>query len=375
MRIVQITERFYPHIGGVESHVLSLARVLQKKEIESVVVTRNQQKADGGACGSTSQVRGIAVVQIRGIRDLRRALDQLRPALVHLHGARAKLTAEAGLLCRALKLPYVVTPHCFYPPRNAFDRARKAFYDWSLLSGILRRAGSVICLTDVDRRDAVQRGARLDRTCTLPNAVDLDAFAVSIETDAPDCWDRRYRHILSVGRLDPIKRFDWLIEAFEQSAPEDCRLIIAGPDGGDAQRLRGIVETRGLAGRVHLAGVVNDARLRWMYSHCTLFVLASAFEGLPTVVLEAMGQGAPVLASDAGGTATLIRDRVNGFLFRSSEREDLTRCLKHLLSADIPASIAHTAREEVLARYNWGVVGDAMRSLYASVLSELSDTH
>jgi glycosyltransferase involved in cell wall biosynthesis len=344
--------------------VLNLSVALRREGLEPIVLTRYHGARARQPSPRERIVQGIPVYEVSGVRDLLATFRSLRPSVVHLHGARCGLAARAGVVCRLLQLPYVVTPHCFYPPKCLLDLLRKAAFDRLVLMGVLGSARGVICMTEVDRRSAIARGALPDRIVQVPNSVDLNDLLEGPGEEAPNGWSHDCRYVLSVGRLDPIKRFDLLIHAFSDGAPVESRLAIAGPDGGEGQRLRALVAELGLKERVLLTGSVSDRQIRWMYRHCALFVLASAFEGLPTVVLEAMALGAPVLASDAGGTSYLIRNHLNGYLFRNGDRRDLAECLQVLLRVRPPGDVIERARREIAERYSWQVNCKRVSGLY-----------
>jgi glycosyltransferase involved in cell wall biosynthesis len=102
--------------------------------------------------------------------------------------------------------------------------------------------------------------------------------------------------ILGVGRLMPQKDFPNLIRAFASlRARREARLLILG-EGADRPDLEALIDRLGVGSDVQLPGFVANP---YAYMACAdLFVLSSAWEGLPTVLIEAMGAGAPVVATD-----------------------------------------------------------------------------
>jgi glycosyltransferase involved in cell wall biosynthesis len=362
VRVVLISERFSPSIGGVEAHVMAIAKHLAAAGLEPTVVTG--ERSAGVRSDGNHDKLPYAVRRAIGIPGLVRAFRSASPQIVHLHGGRAPLAARAALVCRWMSIPFVITPHCFYPPKSGWDRLRKALYDRAVLGPILRRSRAVIALTQVDRRDAVDRGAREESVIEIPNCVDIDLLSSRREAAMPAWWDEKLRYVCSVGRLDPVKRFDLLLEAFGSVASSDDRLVIAGPDAGAGASLRRLAHTLGLAERVVFAGAVSDELLLRIYKRSYLFVLPSAFEGLPTVVLEAMVLGAPVLTSDAGGTPTLIRHGHNGYLFHSGDIGDLKQTLAMILKDGVPTVVTANAGRDVRSRYSWAVNAARLHRLY-----------
>lgn len=171
----------------------------------------------------------------------------------------------------------------------------------------LRGAWRVFCVSEYTRRELLSRVA-LDplRVVVLPNALDplLDAGG----TEGPVAVHQPV--ILTVSRLsasDNYKGVDHLIEAMPAILKKtpDAKLRIVGR-GDDSQRLQDAVRKLGLSASVEFAGFVDDVRLRHEFERCTLFALPSAKEGFGLVYLEAMAQGKPCVAADAGGAPEVI---------------------------------------------------------------------
>lgn len=136
--------------------------------------------------------------------------------------------------------------------------------------------------------------------------------------------------ILSVGRLDYNKGFDFLIEAFHQLKTKDIHLLISGT-GPNKKLLEDKVTQLGLDSRVRFVGFMNN--LQDYYTNAKLFVLASRVEGYPNVLVEAMSLGCPVVATDCDfGPSEIIQDGVNGFLVKLDDREELVNAMEKILT-------------------------------------------
>jgi glycosyltransferase involved in cell wall biosynthesis len=115
---------------------------------------------------------------------------------------------------------------------------------------------------------------------------------------------RAGRILLTVGRLAPQKRIDLMIRAFHRGARADDRLVVLG-DGPRRKRLIRLVADLGLTGRVALIGHCEDVG-EWL-ARADLFVLASDYEGLPAVLVEAMTAEIPILSTiSSPGVANLL---------------------------------------------------------------------
>lgn len=127
------------------------------------------------------------------------------------------------------------------------------------------------------------------------------------------------RIIISASRIDEVKRFDRLLEAFDTIAKKraDIWLVIAGK-GPKLQATMDLVKTldSGVQKRIKFLGFVEDSAP--LLQAGDIFILASDSEGFPRAVLEALGTGLIVVATDCGGTAEIVQDKVNGFLVEKS---------------------------------------------------------
>lgn len=126
-------------------------------------------------------------------------------------------------------------------------------------------------------------------------------------------FDKIGDYILSVGRLDTIKRVDLLIEAL-QHAGSNIRCIVAGT-GPVENELRKLVRASGLESRVTFAGFVDDDRLLDLYAGCSAVYFAPFDEDYGYITLEAFLSRKPVITTtDAGGVLEFVIDQVNGLV-------------------------------------------------------------
>ncbi|HEX4823846.1 MAG TPA: glycosyltransferase family 4 protein [Candidatus Polarisedimenticolaceae bacterium] len=144
------------------------------------------------------------------------------------------------------------------------------------------------------------------RIVVIPNPVpDLPAVAIA----AP-----KRPSIVAMGRLDPQKGFDLLVDAFASIAASipEWELTILG-EGPERASLEARVARGGLAGRVHLPGRVTDVAS--VLNGAEIFVLSSRYEGFPNALLEAMAAGLAAVAFDCpSGPREIVRDGIDGIL-------------------------------------------------------------
>lgn len=138
--------------------------------------------------------------------------------------------------------------------------------------------------------------------------------------------------VLAVGRLDYQKGHDVLLRAFalvSQAFPQ-WRLAIAG-DGPQREALRALADSLDIADQVDWIGVTKEVEV-W-YARASVVAMASRYEGFPNVLLEAMGMGAAVVATDCrSGPAEIIVPQKNGMLIPVDDVPALSDALRRLMS-------------------------------------------
>jgi len=235
-------------------------------------------------------------------------LGQLRQLVsnhdvVHLSGHWTLLNAVVYLLARVARKPYVVSPVGTLP---RFGRSRKLKMIYNLLIGyaIVRNAQAHIAVTAKEVGQFAEYGVNTSRVFVIPNGVDAEAF------DFVDTQIFRLRHelgdaplILFMGRLNPIKGPDLLVEAFLQVADRfpSYLLVLVGPDEGIGDSLLKAGQQHGLADRIRLIGYVGGEEKTAAYRAATLLVIPSRQEAMSIVVLEGGAAGIPVLITDQCG--------------------------------------------------------------------------
>ena len=282
--------------------------------------------------------------------------------VVHAHGARTPIAGSAVVAGRALGLRTVFTPHCFYPVQDWRGAIKRALFDPTLGAWSLRRSDRVICLTEKDRRDALQAGARPETVRLIPNSICLPRIPADEEAGALRRREGLGNFLLCVGRLDRVKGGDFLISALPQ-LPAALRLVFIGPDAGCLRAWQEQAHNLRLAERVRFRQAVSDDDLLLYYRASAAVVMASACEGLPTVLLEAMALGVPVIAAATGGIPHLIQHGINGFLYPHGDMDAFCANVQLCLNG-APTSLLARARECVRREYSWEVNAGRVAALY-----------
>ncbi len=160
------------------------------------------------------------------------------------------------------------------------------------------------------------------------------------------------RAIMFIGRLSREKGVSYLIDAMQILFKEDAGigLNIVG-SGVEEASLRAKVARQGLKGRINFLGYIpyGDKRIFRLYRETLAFVLPSVTEGFPKVILEAMTNRTPVIATAVGGIPAVIKDGFNGVLVSPANPEALAQAIRRLrgssgLRAELVENGLETAR-------------------------------
>lgn len=248
------------------------------------------------------------------------------------------------------------------------DPLRKRIDRW-----VFRRAPLVI-VNEREVIDFLERefGCNREKIRLIPNGIDLQRLQPNqtreeIRIELQAALDSPV--ILFAGRLEREKRIDRLIEAFVLFRKEmgTGYLWIAG-DGSRKAPLTKLTADRGVADFVRFTGVRPD--LPNLLNAADLFALCSESEGLPNVVLEAMGCGLPVLVTPECGCSDLVRDEYNGWLAPDSEPKTLASRITSILnSPEDRLLVAGQAWKTIQERYSVERMVSNMAQIYRELLA------
>ena len=199
------------------------------------------------------------------------------------------------------------------------------------------------------------------RVVVIPNATEVPGTVVP-----PVHGEGRPLDLLFVGRFAFNKGIDLLVEVARRLEREGHAGTIRFQLAGDGPLLDGY-RTAGLPANVALLGRVDDDRLFELYARCDALVLPTRFEGMPTVVLEAMARAKPVIVSDVGASSELV-DMHNGYLLPPGDAEALYQAIRSFAERprEVHRRMGEVSLQRVRERFNWPVIADRFVDLLTS---------
>lgn len=217
----------------------------------------------------------------------------------------------------------------------------------------------------------------------VPPGVDLARFRPMTAASAKQALgipiDQRM--LLFVGRIEPLKGIDTIFEALalvKQDTPQLldklCVTIIGGnpddPNGDDAemQRLKQLRESLELGDLVTFLGAKDQDTLNYYYAAAEALIMPSDYESFGMVALEAMASGTPVIASEVGGLAFLVRDDFNGYLVPVREPTALADKIRILLAEPEKRKLLGQNAVRSAQEYAWPVIADRLLAIFSSMI-------
>jgi len=322
---------------------------------------------------------------VQGIEDFTETKG-VRYDLIHTH---YWMSGVAGLeLKRRWDAPLV---HMFHTLGQMKNRVAQSPAE---VEGDYRVLGERKILKDADRIIAATPAelaqlqwlyqADTQRIVVIPPGVDLSHF-YPIPADEAKAFigiPPEDRMVLFVGRIEPLKGLDVLIEAMgrfcqhSQGEQKQLDLVIIGgePDvsqqvmTAEMSRLQALREKYGIKDMVTFLGKRAQDTLPYYYSAAETVVVPSHYESFGMVALEAMACGTPVVASQVGGLAFLVQDGVTGYSVPVGDPEALCCRLMSLLSdPELRTKMGHQAAQ-FARRYAWELIADQITKVYEQVL-------
>jgi glycosyltransferase involved in cell wall biosynthesis len=291
----------------------------------------------------------------------------------------------AACVAALRRIPFVISLHgsdIFFARRN---RLFGAVAGW-----VFRRAAGVTACSPELRDGALALGAR---------EVRLLAWGADPQIFHPQRRSFAYRQaagwaagsqaagqpviVTALGRLVYKKGFDRLVTAWAglaarqpQAHGEPSAHLVIGGDGPLRAALETQVQQLGLQGRVSFAGQIPWDQVPDFLASSDVFILPSVrdaqgnMDGLPTVLLEAMGCGLAVVASRLGGIPLVIEDGQNGLLIPPDDVPALENALETMLQPARRQALAQAARRSIEQTFNWTNVARSLAEMLAQAVSQ-----
>ncbi|HEY0455372.1 MAG TPA: glycosyltransferase family 4 protein [Verrucomicrobiae bacterium] len=411
MRVVHLLRKYNPdEWGGTETALLRLLEGLRPRGVDPIIyypATNNHFSRDPLLAAGYSLKPFHACVPYWGMPESQRQqliavggnlmsfdlFAKLRREehvdLIHTH-ALGRLGGIASSYARNRGIPSVVSIHggvLDLPEavRNGFANPQTKGLEWGKIFGLLFRSRRVLAEADaiitVNPREAALLHEKYpDRRIQIqPHGVPLIQYKPDHRSAAFDAFPelRDKQILLSLGRIDPIKNQNWLLQQAPQTFAKhpDARLVFVGActDAPYGKGIERTIDELDLRNRVLLTGGLppDDPRLLGLLQAATLVLLPSISETFGLVLLEAWAARTSVLSSRTSGASALIQHRTNGWLFDLDQPHTFHEALDEALTRpEFRQQLAEAGHKLVSTEYDTNVLAGRIKKLYDELIEE-----
>lgn len=347
------------NVGGTERQLLLLLDEIGAGFHHEILTLRGGPFVDEFARRAPTRVIGKRPgADARAVVRLARTLRAARPDIITTWGTTATITGVPA--AGAARVPRMVATVRDVPVRTRGVRT----IAWRVAAN---RADAIVANCSAAAASAAARGARPELVRVIANGVRMPAPAHGIVRDLD--------LVLYVGRLDPVKGVDVLLDAVPRllATRPGTRLALVGGAALPSERryadaLRTRVAALGVAAAVRFVGQIGDPSA--LLSRAGVVAVPSRAEALPNVVLEAMALGAPLVATAVGGVPELLRSGETGLLVPPEDPVRLGDALANVLSNPEAAHDRAVAAQQVAAtRFTPARMAGAWRRLWEDLVA------
>lgn len=416
MRILVITQRWYPDTFGGSEHVAAeqarrlagrghTVDVLTQRvrdllpEVErsplNLPLVKGEKEGVGSLTiyryGSERQFARPAGLSRTDVKEVHEFLRKTPPQSPPFQGGERRGWDVAilhhpfpayGFFKAGLHVPSLYLFHASTAKEAAFERTKRwpfltrLFVRWAyrVERSVLTRASRIAVLSDFSTSVLKETYPNVqEKILKLPIGIDTETFVPADRGAAKERlgFSRDRTLLLTVRRFSPRMGLSTLIHAMEavvQTAPH-AQLLIVG-EGPLKAALQAEIELHGLQGKVTLVGAVPREDIPLYFQAADLFVLpTAAFEGLGMATLEALASGLPVLGTPAGATPEVLSDLDLTLIAKSTSAEDIAAGIRTYLARPEAqrAALGKKARELAVAKYNWERATDSLEEVLKSL--------
>jgi glycosyltransferase involved in cell wall biosynthesis len=372
LKVIHTPVRFYPEIGGVENHVLYLAKELVKKDISVEVIC-------AGNTDLKPEAHGIKISRLHSLFKITNTditltlpfiLFKSDFDIIHTHMPTPWTADWSVLIARLKRKKSIITIHNDMQKSGFLAKLLTDFYLHTVFLLTLHLVNKII-LVNPDWKDSFPYTKQLlerfeKKIVVIPNGVDTDLFKPQTKKEKST--------ILFVSVLDKyhlFKGFDYLLKAMPAIRKSVPRVKLQVIGEGELKKIyQETVRTMGFTKQISFLGAKSQNELPYYFGKASTFVLPSIHtEGYGIVLLEALSTKTPVVTTEITGLSTDIRKYKAGKVIKPGNEKELSNALiKTLTSTADRKKAGERGRKLVELKYSWVKIATDMKELYEEVL-------
>ena len=283
------------------------------------------------------------------------------------------------LISEKLKIPHIITFHTMGLTKRSVNYLENES-DFRIDSelDLIKKSDAIVVPTYQEKENLILNYKSENNIYIVSPGVDLEKFKSKnkFESRKKLGLSQTSKILLSVGRLEPIKGYDVLINALsflKISDDFDVRLLIIGGDSksqNELARLNSLKLKHGLSNQVNFLGAIDHDDLPIYFSAADVFVMPSAYETFGIAALEASACNLPVIAPQVGGLKSVVKHGQTGFLSVNKSPESLMHYLEILLKNKPLRDLFGINSRLHAMNYSWGKSSKDLISVFEDVLSK-----
>ncbi len=329
MKVIQVTPRYYPDIGGIETHVREICRRLVRRKLELLVVTTdpsNNLKKD-------EIIDGINVTRLNtfapydsfyfspGIYSF---VKKNKCDIIHVHGYHV-LSSLFAAMSKTDRNKLIFTPHYHGVGHTFFRNILNKLYK-PVGAMIFNKAGRVVCVSKYEM-NLIKNDFNIpdNKIVVIPNGID------PVEFEGIKAIAKEQKTLLYIGRLEEYKGIHYIIKALSQLP--DYRLEIIGR-GVYKNELRRLADEYSVNNRIDWLENIPRKELLEHYASANLFLMLSSHEAFCITVAEALTVGIPCIVATGSALDEFVDGKMCAGVTLPIGPEELAQKIKSMISKD-----------------------------------------
>ena len=354
MKILYITRKYPPSVGGMQRQSFELAKALSgKAEVEVIAWGHSQAFLPFFifyALLKSAYLIPAKKIEIVHVGDA--LLSPLGHLLKSIFGIRAVATAHG------LDVTF---------PNRAYQ---------AVVIPSMRKLDFAICVSNSTMEECIKRGVSAERATVIPNGISANADI--FHEKAGELLLQKHPEIgnsemlLTVGRLVKRKGVEWFAREVMPMLDRKIIYAVVG-EGGERGKIENSIKEKKLEGRVLLMGKVSEEELSWLYSRAKIFVMPNIsvegdMEGFGIVALEASMHSLPVVASGMEGIKDAVANGKNGWLVKPMDRKEFYEKITWLLENEAERAKLGKSALKYAGEFSWKRIAGKHIKVYVDIL-------
>lgn len=368
IRLVFCTDGIFPHkVGGIQRHSrLLIEHLADYQDLEIAVIHPHEENTFDRFENITElrvddidKDKNYFLELYRYSKQTADYLKELQPDVIYAQG----FTVWNSI--NEFKDRLIINPHGLEPWQTLSIKDKIIGMPFRLVQRYLfKRANKTVSLGG-QLTSILEKVISKDQITVLPNAVSISNGIK--EKQFPDSKESEPTKVLFVGRFAANKGIHLLVEAISQLNDQGYKSRFEFHFAGKGPLYKGYKRKYSFQ-NVKFWGFVSDEKLEELYKSSHLFILPTLFEGMPTVVLEAMSKQLPIIVSNTGATSEQV-DEKNGYLIKKNNVGEIKRALLNFqsLSADEKKNMGRKSYKKVTERFTWEKVAEQHYQLFTEL--------